>query len=370
MNLPAIEQPKNQKNISQDDPPCWYPAGMRENLMQQIASSEILELAFAWLYKRREHYSHHDDVWHVRYHWPTWKWKLQADLKAGRYRFSPLRRFHRDGDNWEIWSAADALVLKAIAIVLTQHLSPQLSKRCTHLAGHGGAKGAVRQLLRQIPQNKFVFRTDVKHYYASIRHEILQAQLSERIDDPALLDLLWQFMRRTVCDGGVYQQIQQGISLGCPLSPLMGALFLDLLDKRMEKLRLCYVRFMDDWVVLAPTRWKLRRAIRSINETLAELQVKQHPDKTFVGKIERGFTFLGYQINAAGLIEVAPPTKKRLIERMARLDEQDATDRIGQYVRRWWSWLISGFNERQINSLCGDDSTTYQYILPYLAKPR
>ena len=45
----------------------------------------------------------------------------------------------------------------------------------------------------------------------------------------------------------------QGISLGCPLSPIMAALFLDVLDRRMEVIGLVYVRFMDDWVVLAPT---------------------------------------------------------------------------------------------------------------------
>ena len=67
----------------------------------------------------------------------------------------------------------------------------------------------------------------------------------------------------------------------------MGALFLDLLDQRMEDTKLFYIRFMDDWIVLAPTRWKLRKAVRIVNETLAELQVEQHPDKTFVGRIKQ-----------------------------------------------------------------------------------
>ena len=49
------------------------------------------------------------------------------------------------------------------------------------------------------------------------------------IDDPRLLDLLRQYLRRTVYDDGLYKDIGQGISLGCSLSPLMGALFLDRL---------------------------------------------------------------------------------------------------------------------------------------------
>ncbi|NEO95090.1 MAG: hypothetical protein F6K56_34805, partial [Moorea sp. SIO3G5] len=37
-----------------------------------------------------------------------------------------------------------------------------------------------------------------------------------------------------------------GISLGCPLSPLMGALYLKPLDDRMAELGCFYVRYMDD----------------------------------------------------------------------------------------------------------------------------
>jgi len=78
----------------------------------------------------------------------------------------------------------------------------------------------------------------------------------------------------------------------------MGALFLDVLDKRMESTCLFYARFMDDWVAPAPSRWKLRRAIAVVNETLAELQVEQHLDKIFIGPTARGFEFLGYRMSS------------------------------------------------------------------------
>jgi len=58
-------------------------------------------------------------------------------------------------------------------------------------------------------------------------------------------------------------------------------------------LGLTYARYMDDWVILSPKRWKLRRAIKVVNETLAELRLGKATCKTFIGRIERGFTFLG-----------------------------------------------------------------------------
>ncbi len=313
------------------------------NRMEEIASDDILEQAYQWLCQRKKDYSHNDDVWDVRFRWSAIKPMLQAELIAGRYQFSPLRRIHRMQNPLEIWSALDSLVLKAMAIVLTQQL--MLSTSCCHLAGNGGAKAAVRYVLDKLPTNKFVFRTDVKSYYASIDHKIVFSQLEERIDDPRVLDLLWQYLRRTVNDGGLYEDVTHGISLGCPLSPLMGALFLDVLDRRMKATGLPYIRFMDDWVVLAPTRWKLRQAVRVVNQTLAELKVEQHPDKTFIGRISRGFDFLGYRFLPTG-ITVAAKTIGNFVERICQLYEQGADRvRIGQYVRRWWIWVRSGLRE-------------------------
>ncbi len=122
----------------------------------------------------------------------------------------------------------------------------------------------------------------------------------------------------------------------------MGAFYLKLLDERMEETGLPYARFMDDWVILAPTRWKLRAAVRLVNQTLAELKVEQHPDKTFIGRVSRGFDFLGYLFTPAGL-EVAPRAVARCVEGVSRLYEQGVDlIRIGAYVRRWQRWARSG----------------------------
>ncbi len=113
----------------------------------------------------------------------------------------------------------------------------------------------------------------------------------------------------------------------------------------MEKTGLAYARFMDDWVILALTRWKLRAAIRLVNETLAELKVEQHPDKTFIGRVSRGFDFLGYRFTLAGL-EVAPRAVERCVERVSRLyglyERGVNLVHIGAYVRRWQRWARSG----------------------------
>ena len=79
-----------------------------------------------------------------------------------------------------------------------------------------------------------------------------------------MLNLTGQYLRRTSERGGSFWDYEKGISLGCPLSPLIGGFFLNALDAAAAKLRLFYIRFMDDILILAPTRWQLRGAVRGI----------------------------------------------------------------------------------------------------------
>jgi RNA-directed DNA polymerase len=188
------------------------------NWIDEIASDSVLQQAYAWLCERRQDYSANDDVWDVRWRWEEIRPQLQAQLRAGVYRFSPVRRLRLGNEDIEVWSALDALVLKATPLVLTAHWSPTLSPHCYHLEGRGGAKAAVRFVDEHLADNTFVFRTDVKSYYASIDHDILLAALEDDVPDERVLDLLRQYVRRTTYDGGLYEDVGRGISLGCPLS--------------------------------------------------------------------------------------------------------------------------------------------------------
>ena len=77
-------------------------------------------------------------------------------------------------------------------------------------------------------------------------------------------------------------------------------------------------------------------------QTLNELKVEKHPDKTFIGRIAKGLDFLGYSFEPKGL-SIAPKTLANFLERKTQLYEQGAdVRRIGQYVRNWWRWVRAG----------------------------
>jgi hypothetical protein len=251
-----------------------------------LASDNVLDAAYAWLCQRRKGYPPNADVWCFRHDWQAEKPSIQGALLRGAYCFYPLQRVTlASGDEIDLWSARDALVLKALTMVLSDVLP--VSRLCTHVKGHGGAKSAVGTVFSRLDHNRFVLRTDVKSYYASIDHHVLLDQLAVHVTDRIVLNLLAQYLKRTSEFGGTFVSYERGISLGCPLSPLIGAFFLKPLDDTMERSGLFYVRFMDDILVLAQSRWAIRRAMRTVTHWLNALRLDKHPDKTFIGRIAR-----------------------------------------------------------------------------------
>ncbi len=190
-----------------------------------------------------------------------------------------------------------------------------------------------------------MLKTDVARYYASIDPVKLLDRLAAVVADRDVLNLVAQMVYRVSERGGLYFEHRSGIPLGCPLSPLLGAFFLKELDDRLEATGLFFVRYMDDVIVLAPTRHKLRRAVKVVNETFDDLGLAKHPDKTFIGRVERGFDFLGYHLTPDRLT-LARATWERFVERAHRLYEQErgkpeGFPQLGAYVRRWSGWALA-----------------------------
>ena len=316
-----------------------------DKMINKIAADEIIDEAYEWLCRRRKDYHPNNDIWHLRFNWSEIKPLLQSSLRDGTYGFEPVRRVWTPDGFIYLWASQDALVLKAVALVLNEELRPHLSSNCYHLTGKGGGKGAVRAVQAEVGNAKFVFKSDVKKYYASMDHNVLMGLVNSVVRDRKVRALIRGYMGHLVDEDGELTTIRKGISFGCPLSPLMGALYLKPLDDAIEREDVFYARYMDDWIVLADTRWKLRRAVKAANEALEQLKVQKHPFKTFIGRISHGFDFLGYRMtpeSAEGL-NVARQTINNHFDKIARLYEQGAgIERIGQYVKGWWQWENAG----------------------------
>ena len=83
-------------------------------------------------------------------------------------------------------------------------------------------------------------------------------------------------------------------------------------------------------------------ALRSINPVLTELELTLAFDKTWIGRVAKGFDFLGYRLSPDDMT-VAVRSFKRMTEKLRLLYEQGADQaRRRSYVTHWLKWAQSG----------------------------
>ena len=106
-------------------------------------------------------------------------------------------------------------------------------------------------------QYRYVARFDIRSYYESINHAVLLKLLEETDIDSEGYALVSDYLSLpdTKLKGC-------GMVAGGSISPLLGAVYLTPLDRAMEQLQprhnIRYQRFMDDYLIFAPTRHKLK----------------------------------------------------------------------------------------------------------------
>ncbi len=247
--------------------PSVLPQAIITPSIATLAANITLDRAYTWICTQREAYSHANSIWDLRTH------TINNELISS-------------------WEAIDALVLKALTLTLPPLFSTKHYSHCTPLKGAGGIHAAIKGVSQHQANYKHLLKSDAYHYYESIDHQVLLTALKKQVDCKHLVHLVAQYCQRLEVREGNYYHFTSGIPKGCPLSPLMAALYLKPLDDEMKKHGF-YVRFMDDWVIMVKTKRQLRKVIKLTHKILDSLKLKMHPDKTFLGCIKKGFDFLG-----------------------------------------------------------------------------
>jgi hypothetical protein len=97
--------------------------------------------------------------------------------------------------------------------------------------------------------------------------------------------------------------------------------------------------------------------VRTVNQHFNELKIEQAPDKTFIGKISKGFDFLGYHFDGKNLTVAAKTVTKHVLhyrQLYEQLRKKKATSdkmalALGQYVKRWQQSAVAGLAGITIN---------------------
>src|SRR6266853_227157 len=142
------------------------------------------------------------------------------------------------------------------------------------------AHTAIRRVSEAIVEGKtYVIDLDLRSYFDTVRHHIVLEKVARRVSDEAVLWLLRLLLKASG---------KQGVPQGGVISPLLSNLYLNEVDKMLERakevtrqgrwMKVEYARFADDLVVLVDAHprqaWLRKAGEKRLRGELAKLQVE------------------------------------------------------------------------------------------------
>ena len=154
-----------------------------------------------------------------------------------------------------------------------------------------------RKVTKNYSIGAFCLKSDIKHYFQEIDHEILFSIIKRKIADQDVLWLIQQILNNNVVVRGGGER-PKGMPLGNYTSQFFANVYLNELDyfvKHTLKVKY-YVRYVDDFVILHHSAKQLQICKERINNFIKEnLRISLHPQKSHIIPLSRGVDFVGFR---------------------------------------------------------------------------
>lgn len=229
--------------------------------------------------------------------------QLIKAIKERTYRPSPAKRVSIPKDepgkfrDLGIPTVIDRLVQQATAQVLEWAYDRDFSDRSFGFRRNMGAHHALRVITAEADQGyRWAVDMDLAKFFDTVNHSRLIRRLSLKIKDGRVISLIHRMLRSGVQINGETKPTEIGLMQGGPLSPLLANIYLDELDKELEKRGHRFARYADDLIGICKSRRAAERTLASLTRFVQDtMLLKVNQEKSYVGRLADPRTkFQGY----------------------------------------------------------------------------
>lgn len=268
------------------------------------------------------------------------KWlDIKEQLLSASYVPQPVKRVDipkPDGGMRKL--GIPAVVDRLIGQATLQVLGPIFDRTFSD-SSHGFRKGrsqhsAIAQMQKHIKAGfRWVVDFDIAKFFDTVNHDILMNRIARKIKDKRVLKLLRRFLQAGIMENGLVSSSKEGTPQGSPLSPLLSNIYLDELDKELERRNHRFVRYADDCNVYIRSQAAGERVMKSIVRFLEKkLKLKVNEKKSSTGR-PWGRKFLGYSVTSQK-DACLKPAKQSVKRAKKRIREETGKKARGQNIKK------------------------------------
>ena len=186
-------------------------------------------------------------------------------------------------------------------------------------------------------------------YFDTVNHSKLIEVLGRTVKDGRAISLIHKFLNAGVMEDGGFRNTEEGVPQGGPLSPLLGNVMLNELDKELEKRGLRFVRYADDCMILCRSRKSAQRTLDHIVPYIeGKLFLKVNLEKTTVAHISK-VKYLGhgfYRHKGKCKLRVHPKSETKMRDKFRELtvrgnrwSNPEREKKLREFVRGWVNYF-------------------------------
>jgi group II intron reverse transcriptase/maturase len=283
---------------------------------------------------------------HIEEYWT----QIEAKLMAGQYIPSQVKGVKIPKPNGEkrllgIPTVQDRVIQQAMNQQLSKVFDREFSINSYGFRPYMSAQQAVKQAQLYVQQGKhWVVDIDISAFFDEVNHDILLHQLSQKVTDKRVQGLIRKYLKTGIMIEGKLERRGKGMPQGSPLSPLLANIYLDRLDKELEKRGLSFCRYADDTSLYVSSERSAKRVLESLTQWIEKhLKLNVNQSKSGTGRPWES-QFLGFRIGKDGEIGIAPKSIERYKEKVRKLWDARQSLTSKQLIEQWQKYSIGWWN--------------------------